>query len=86
MTTVSLDCTTAEKFSLAKSFGWRDSQINCTLAVAQPPTDTEIAALPGDVGRTLVGLRVTRPLRAADHPPCRRRERAGQPNQQAKAT
>jgi hypothetical protein len=42
MTTVSLDYTTAEKFSLPKSFSWRDSQINCTLAVAQPSTDPEL--------------------------------------------
>jgi hypothetical protein len=34
MTTVSLDTTTAEKFSLPKSFSWGDSHINCTLAVA----------------------------------------------------
>jgi hypothetical protein len=39
MTTVSLDTTTAEKFSLPKSFSWRDSHINCTLVVAQPSTD-----------------------------------------------
>jgi hypothetical protein len=39
MTTVSLDTRPAEKFSLDKSFSWRDSQINCTLAVAQPSTD-----------------------------------------------
>ncbi len=42
MTTVSLDTTTAEKFSLPKSFSWRDSEINCTLAVAQPSTDPEL--------------------------------------------
>jgi hypothetical protein len=42
MTTVSLDTTTAEKFSLPKSFSWRDSHINCTLAVAQPSTDPEL--------------------------------------------
>ena len=41
MTTVSLDTTTAEKFSLPKSFSWRDSHINCTLAVAQPSTDPD---------------------------------------------
>ncbi len=39
MTNVSLDTRRAEKFSLDKSFSWRDSQINCTLAVAQPSTD-----------------------------------------------
>jgi hypothetical protein len=42
MTTVSLDTTTAEKFSLPKSFSWRDSQTNCTLAIAQPSTDPEL--------------------------------------------
>ena len=42
MTTVSLDIATAEKFSLPKSFSWRDSHINCTLAVAQPSTDPEL--------------------------------------------
>ena len=42
MTNVSLDTTTAEKFSLPKSFSWRDSHINCTLAVAQPSTDPEL--------------------------------------------
>jgi hypothetical protein len=42
MTTVSLDTTTAEKFSLPKSFGWRDSHINCTLVVAQPSTAPEL--------------------------------------------
>lgn len=42
MTVVSLDCTTAEKFSLPKSFSWRDAQINCTVAVAQPSTDPEL--------------------------------------------
>ena len=42
MTTVSLDTTTAEKFSLPKSFSWRDSHINCTLAIAQPSTDPEL--------------------------------------------
>src|SRR3984885_12272846 len=42
MTTVSLDTMTAEKFSLPKSFSWRDSHINCTLAVAQPSTDPEL--------------------------------------------
>ncbi len=44
MTTVSLDITTAEKFSLPKTFSWRDPQINCTLAVAQPSTDCELWA------------------------------------------
>jgi hypothetical protein len=39
VTTVSLDTTTAEKFSLPKSFSWRDPHINCTLVVAQPSTD-----------------------------------------------
>ena len=42
MTTVSLDTTTVEKFSLPKSFSWRDSHINCTLAVAQPSNDPEL--------------------------------------------
>jgi hypothetical protein len=42
MATVSLDIATAEKFSLPKSFSWRDSHINCTLAVAQPSTDPEL--------------------------------------------
>jgi hypothetical protein len=42
MTTVSLDTTTAGKFSLPKSFSWRDSHINCTLVVAQPSTDPEL--------------------------------------------
>jgi hypothetical protein len=42
MTTVSLDTTTAEKFSLPKSFSWRDSHINCTLMVAQPSTEPEL--------------------------------------------
>ena len=41
MTIVSLDVATAEKFSLPKSFSWRDSHINCTLAVAQPSTDPD---------------------------------------------
>jgi hypothetical protein len=42
MTTVSLDTTTAEKFSLPKSFSWRDSDTNCTLPVAQPSTEPEL--------------------------------------------
>jgi hypothetical protein len=42
MTTVSLDTATAEKFSLSKSLSWRDSHLNCTLAVAQPSTDPEL--------------------------------------------
>jgi hypothetical protein len=42
MATVSLAIATAEKFSLPKSFSWRDSHINCTLAVAQPSTDPEL--------------------------------------------
>jgi hypothetical protein len=39
MTAVSLDITTAETFRLPKSISWRDPDINCTLAVAQPSTD-----------------------------------------------
>ena len=39
MTAVSLDITTAETFRLPRSFSWRDPDINCTLAVAQPSTD-----------------------------------------------
>ena len=39
MTAVSLDFATAETFRLPKSFSWRDPDINCTLAVAQPSTD-----------------------------------------------
>ena len=42
MTTVSLDTMTAEKFTLPTSFSWRDSHINCTLAIAQPSTDPEL--------------------------------------------
>jgi hypothetical protein len=34
MTTVSLDTTTAEKFSLPKRLSWRDSHVNCTLVIA----------------------------------------------------
>jgi hypothetical protein len=42
MTTVSLDFTTADEFILPKSFSWRDTHINCTLAVAQPSNDPEL--------------------------------------------
>jgi hypothetical protein len=42
MTTVSLDPTPAEKFSLDKSFSWRDTHINCTLMVAQPSSEPEL--------------------------------------------
>jgi hypothetical protein len=42
MTTVSLDFATADKFTLPKSFSWRDTHINCTLAVAQPSTEPEL--------------------------------------------
>ncbi len=42
MTTVSLDFTTADKFTLPKSFSWRDTHIDCTLAVAQPSNDPEL--------------------------------------------
>jgi hypothetical protein len=42
MTTVSLDTTTAEKFTLPRSFSWRDSHIDCTLAIAQPSAEPEL--------------------------------------------
>jgi hypothetical protein len=42
MTTVSLDFATADKFTLPKSFSWRDTHIDCTLAVAQPSNDPEL--------------------------------------------
>jgi hypothetical protein len=42
MTTVSLDFTTADKFTLPKSFSWRDTHTDCTLAVAQPSNDPEL--------------------------------------------
>ncbi len=42
MTTVSLDTRPAEKFVLDKSYSWRDTHIDCTLAVAQPSTDPEL--------------------------------------------
>jgi hypothetical protein len=42
MTTVSLDFTTADKFTLPKSFSWRDTHIDCTLVVAQPSNDPEL--------------------------------------------
>jgi hypothetical protein len=42
MTTVSLDTTTAEKFTLPTSFSWRDSHIDCTLTVAQPSAEPEL--------------------------------------------
>ncbi len=42
MTTVSLDPRPAEKFSLHKSFSWRDTHTNCTLMVAQPSSEPEL--------------------------------------------
>ena len=41
MTTVSMDRTTAAKFTL-KSFSWGGSHIYCTLAVAQPRIGDEL--------------------------------------------
>jgi hypothetical protein len=66
MPTVSLDYTMAEKFSLPKRFSWRDAQINCTLAIAQPSTNPEYVAVPDGVGHPAIGLRATGPLRSAD--------------------
>lgn len=42
MTTVSIGRRPAEKFSLEKSFSWRDSHTNCTLALAQPSSEPEL--------------------------------------------
>jgi hypothetical protein len=42
MTTVSMDRTTAAKFT-PKSFSWGDSDIYCTLAVAQPRIGGELS-------------------------------------------
>jgi hypothetical protein len=40
MTNVSME--TAEKFSLDKSFSWRDTNIDCTIVVTQPSTEPEL--------------------------------------------
>jgi hypothetical protein len=42
MTTVSMDRTTAAKFT-PTSFSWGDSHIYCTLAVAQPTIGDELS-------------------------------------------